>query len=314
MRFPWLQVDADFIGAHAGDLGVLLGISRREAMGLALDLWTWALARTKGDSPPDGLVTGTGAEPDRLLAGSVGYSGPAEQFSAALVAVGMAVRVDGGYRLTGFSRYKATWEKNRRRPGGKPERHRSGTGDEPSRKTQTQTQKDHASHGEGFASPPSGSDATRQAAEGPGNVAGDAFPEAIEDELEAEVEAAIEGIRAPEERPVLELKPQTAGPKPRPKQPEFVLYENLETAREEQCQKHGVGFVPSRWPAGRVLKQLGPHVKATPEARARFGGAIDAYFEDPIALTREPPFSLEYFLKCLSRYEGRAVQAAGGGA
>lgn len=141
MRFPWLQVDADFVGAHAGDLGAHLGISRREAMGLALDLWTWALARARDDAPPDGIVTGTGAVPDRLLAGSVGWTGPAEQFTAALVAVGMAVQIDGGYRLTGFGRYKATWEKNRRRTGEKPERNRTGTGDEPARKTQTQTQR-----------------------------------------------------------------------------------------------------------------------------------------------------------------------------
>jgi hypothetical protein len=141
MRFPWLQVDADFIGAHAGDLGAHLGIGRREAMGLALDLWTWALARARDDAPPDGMVTGTGTVPDRLLAGSVEWTGPAESFTAALVAVGLAVRVDGGYRLTGFDRYRATWEKNRRRTGAKPERNRSGTGEEPVRKTQTQTQK-----------------------------------------------------------------------------------------------------------------------------------------------------------------------------
>jgi len=140
MRFPWLQVDADFIAAHAGELGVLLGISRREAIGLAVDLWTWALARARADAPPDGIVTGTGPVPDRLLAGSVGWTGPAEQFSEALIACGMAVRIDGGYRLTGFDRYKSTWEKNRRRAGGKPEGNRTGTGEEPARKTQTQTQ------------------------------------------------------------------------------------------------------------------------------------------------------------------------------
>lgn len=142
MRFPWLQVDADFIGAHAGDLGAHLGISRREAMGLALDLWTWALARAGDDAPPDGLVAGTGPVPDRLLAGSVGWTGPAEEFSAALVAVGLAVRVADGYRLTGFGRYRATWEKNRRRSGGKPERNRTGTGEEPARKTQTQKEEE----------------------------------------------------------------------------------------------------------------------------------------------------------------------------
>lgn len=140
MRFPWLQVDADFISAHAGDLGAHLGISRREAIGLAVDLWTWALARAPDDSPPEGLVTGTGPVPDRLIAGSVGWTGPAEQLTEALAACGLAIRTDSGYRLTGFSRYKATWEKNRRRAGGKPERNRAGTGEEPARKTQTQTQ------------------------------------------------------------------------------------------------------------------------------------------------------------------------------
>lgn len=158
MRFPWLQVDADFIGAKAADLGTYLRISRREAMGLALDLWTWALARAKDDAPPEGIVSGTGAEPDRLLAGSVGWTGPAEQFSEALVAVGMAVRVETGYRLTGFDRYKATWEKNRRRTGGKPERNRTGTGEEPARKTQTQTQtqtqKKEETYSAGAAAPP----------------------------------------------------------------------------------------------------------------------------------------------------------------
>lgn len=156
MRFPWLQVDADFIGAKASDLGAHLGISRREAMGLALDLWTWALARARDDAPPDGLVTGTGPVPDRLLSGSVEWTGPAEVFTEALVAVGLAVRVDGGYRLTGFDRYRATWEKNRRRAGPKPERNRTGTGEEPARKTQTQTQKEQQQPSAAADAPPVG--------------------------------------------------------------------------------------------------------------------------------------------------------------
>lgn len=109
---------------------------------MAVDLWTWALARAPDDAPPDGMVTGTGTVPDRLLSGSVGWAGPTEQFTSALVACGLAVKVEAGYRLTGFSRYKATWEKNRRRPGEKPDRSRTGTGGDPARKTQTQTQKE----------------------------------------------------------------------------------------------------------------------------------------------------------------------------
>lgn len=156
MRFPWLQVDADFIGAKASDLGAHLNISRREAMGLALDLWTWALARAPDDAPPDGVVTGAGPVPDRLIAGSVGWTGSAEAFTAALVSVGLAVRLDGGYRLAGFSRYKATWEKNRRRAGTRPEQNRTGAGGDAPRKTQTQNETTSA------GSPPSagGSQAT----------------------------------------------------------------------------------------------------------------------------------------------------------
>ena len=140
MRFPWLQVDADFIAAHAGDLAAHLGISRREAIGLAVDLWTWALARASDDAPPDGVVTGTGAVPARLLAGSVQFTGAAELFAEALVACGLAVVIDNGFRLTGFDRYNRTWEKNRRRPGKKPAPVSAGSGAKPARKTQTQTQ------------------------------------------------------------------------------------------------------------------------------------------------------------------------------
>lgn len=157
MRFPWLQVDSDFIAAHAGDLGAHLGISRREAIGLAVDLWTWALARAPDDAPPDGVVTGTGAVPDRLLSGSVGWTGPESVLTEALLACGLAVRIDDGYRLTGFSRYRSTWEKNRRRAGGKPDRNRTGTGDVPTRKTQTQT------HIEAVKDPPAGAAAPSQA-------------------------------------------------------------------------------------------------------------------------------------------------------
>lgn len=140
MRFPWLQVDSDFIAAHAADLAAHLDITRREAIGLAVDLWTWALARSSDDAPPDGVVTGTGPVPDRLLAGSVGWTGPVSQLVDGLVAVGLMVKIAAGYRVVGIDRYKATWEKNRRRTGEKPEKNRSGTGPVPTRKTQTHTQ------------------------------------------------------------------------------------------------------------------------------------------------------------------------------
>jgi hypothetical protein len=115
MRFHWLQVDADFIAAHAGDLAAHLGISRREAIGMAVDLWTWALARASDDAPPDGLVIGPHAA--RLIAGAAQWPGDHRILIDALVSVGMASAADGGIRLRGLGRYRSTWDKNRRRKG-----------------------------------------------------------------------------------------------------------------------------------------------------------------------------------------------------
>lgn len=283
MRFPWLQVDADFIGAHAGDLGAHLGISRREAMGLALDLWTWALARAPDDAPPDGIVTGTGPVPDRLLSGSVGWSGPAEQLTAALVAVGMAVRIDGGYRLTGFSRYKSTWEKNRRRTVGKPDLNRTGSGSEPEPKTQTQTQtqkkEDLAGHADA----------------GPPVATG---------------------------RPELTLTTQDAKPKPEAKKPRRLsagedLYQQVQAVRQQQCEKAGVAFVPDRWPEARQNKELGPVAKVPPGAAVdaegkteefnRFTRAFAEFLADAKFADRGWPLSLFMHGSVRSRYEQQAL-------
>lgn len=102
--------------------------------------------------------------------------------------------------------------------------------------------------------------------------------------------------------------------KPRPPQPGLVLYERLEAARASLCEEHGVPFVPSRWAYSRQNRGLGPIARLPEghEEQVRFAAAWDAFAEDPVALTREPPFSLDWFWKCRSRYEGRAVQAGGG--
>lgn len=138
MRFPWLQVDSDFISSRASELGALLGISRREALGLALDLWAWVLSRSPADRPPDGILSGSAPVP--VLASAVSWPDP-ERLVSALVEVGLVERIPEGLRIKGLDRYRATWEKNRRRPG----RNRTGTEPEPppvpARKTQTQTQK-----------------------------------------------------------------------------------------------------------------------------------------------------------------------------
>lgn len=146
MRFPWLQVDVDFLEATAGDLGAMLGVSRREAVGLCLDLWSWCLKRSPNDRPPDGVIldgrSGTGAVPVLERAG--GWTGPEGKLAAALEDCGLLERVAGGVRLRGIGRYTATWKKNRngRGTGPEPGRNRAGYEAEPEPKTQTQTQKE----------------------------------------------------------------------------------------------------------------------------------------------------------------------------
>lgn len=287
MRFPWLQVDADFIGAHAGDLGAHLGIGRREALGLAIDLWTWALARARDDAPPDGVVTGTGAVPDRLLAGSVGWTGPAEQFTAALVAVGMAVRIEDGFRLTGFSRYRSTWEKNRRRTGEKPERNRTGSVAEPEPKTQTQTQ--------------------THMKEAPAS------------------QGAADAGQQPGERPPLTLTTQDANPQPKqraPRKPSAAeeLYQQVQEVRRQQCEKAGVPFTPDYMPEARQNKELGPVVRVPvgaevdaegrPAAFRRFSAAFAEYLSDDFHRAKGWPLALFLTGTVRARYEQAAALTA----
>lgn len=284
MRFPWLQVDADFIAAHAGDLGAHLGIGRREAIGLAVDLWTWALARAPDDAPPDGVITGTGTVPARLLAGAVGWTGPEATLTDALVACGLAVRIDDGYRLTGFSRYKATWEKNRRRPGDRPDRNRTGTAAKPERKTQTQTQKD--------------------------------------EDLSASRSAGAEAPRedAPTRPPlVLEPSPSDAPPEEPKKRERRLsaaeeLYAAIQRARRIRCEDTAEPFVEDRWDNARQNKLLGPVAKGSAEERKRFEGAFGEFLADEQWKPKGWPLSLFMSGAVRSRYEKQALDAEKGAA
>jgi hypothetical protein len=123
---------------------------------------------------------------------------------------------------------------------------------------------------------------------------------------------------AEEVRPELELVAQEAEPpgrvrKQRTPSKAEVLYAKFEEGRAVLCREAGVTFIPSRWPFARVnklLKPLAAEVEASEEAKALLRDAFDAYGEDPDGRTREPPFSLEWFLRCRSKYEGRALKAA----
>ena len=159
MRFPWLQVDSDFREAKAGDLGALLDISRREAIGLMVDLWAWVLTRSPDDRVPDGIISGTGAV--AMLERAAEWTGERGRLVAALEELALLERLSDGIRLCGVGRYATTWKKNRGGKGfganvpEKPGRNRPGPAPNPAHKTQTQTQKETTpSEGTDVGKPP----------------------------------------------------------------------------------------------------------------------------------------------------------------
>jgi hypothetical protein len=73
-----------------------------------------------------------------------------------------------------------------------------------------------------------------------------------------------------------------------------------------------VAYVPERWKPARINATLGTFAKADEAAQESFADAWDAYLGDGANATRDPPFSLGFFLASMSTWESRALKAAGG--
>lgn len=299
MRFPWLQVDADFLATGAGDLAELLRtsggipaelqpVSESEAGWAMVRLWGWAISKAE---TPEALGLLADEDMQRLAERAAGWRGAPGAFLAALLkpAVGLAQREEGGaVRLAGMERYASTlrrMEADRARKSGKAPkelpRNSTGTPSELQRKTQTQTQtqkETSASQASAAASPP-----------------GDDLPDSSAFALEAQE------------------PPGPPAKKPRETPPGEVLYVRLESSRRAECGRADVPFVPSRWAYSRQNKDLGPIAKLPDghEDKARFEAAWGAFCDDPDAAGLDEPFSLSFFWKMRSRYEGRGLKAVG---
>jgi hypothetical protein len=169
-----------------------------------------------------------------------------------------------------------------------------------------------------------------------GNVAGSRQGPEVEREIETEMEItasqatasaapppgddlpdATDAQPVTEERPPLVLHVQPAEKKPRAPAPGVALYARLEDRRQKACTEDVVPYVPSRWAFSRQNRELGPIAKAetsNPEEWERFRGAWQEFVDDPESRNLDVPYSLDWFMRCRSRYEGRALKAAGGGA
>jgi hypothetical protein len=224
MRFPWLQVDLDFITAHSRDLSALLGVSRREAIGLAVDLWTWALGRTTGDAPPSGEIIHPQAA--RLVAGAAEWAGDPATLCSALEASGLLTVLPNGVRVRGLSRYTRTWEKNGRRRGPADTAPVTGEGPAecapvPASKTQTQI------------------------------------------ETKKEASASQEPGPVPEGK-AFALEVQKPGKRPRKQAEQERVYEAMEAGKKDRCAEAGEPYGSDHWKPARINRDLGQVARCTP--------------------------------------------------
>jgi hypothetical protein len=111
MRFPWLQVDSDFIRCRAPDAAVVLGVPTPQVIGHLLMLWEWVLSRSPDDAPPTGAVDGPHAA--TLIERAAMWGGSAGALVECLCDSGVRLmeKTTTGYRVRGLERYAETWAK-----------------------------------------------------------------------------------------------------------------------------------------------------------------------------------------------------------
>lgn len=134
-----------------------------------------------------------------------------------------------------------------------------------------------------------------------------AAADARHDDLPDATEAAHEVCDA---RPPLILEAQVATAPTRTPSAGEALYSTIEFIRKEECERHGLPFIPSRWAYSRQNKDLGPVAKLPKghEDKVRFEAAWLAFLADPKALELDEPLSLAFFWKMRSRYEGLGLR------
>lgn len=304
-RLPFLQVPMEAF-PRARMLARYLGQHEAAGIGLYVMLDEWALS-----APPELTAEGVlvDPEPAEVLACALRWQGDTGELLSALLRSKIVEKVADGFRLLGWEKYtKALAGKSSRSAASaKAASERWGRKNDASRmadassshnermptpcvvdaKTQTQTQKEETA-----------SQATASAAPG---ADGEELPDATED--------------AQEVRPALVLEAQQPEKPGRRQSAGEALYARLEARRQEACRIDGVPFVESRWAHSRQNRELGPLAKtekadAEGETWKRFVGAWLAFMEDDEAAKLDVPYSLDYFWRMRSRYEGRALRGA----
>lgn len=122
------------------------------------------------------------------------------------------------------------------------------------------------------------------------------------------------------------LTAQESGPKERKPSAAQNLYAALEASREERCAEAGLPFIAQGWDIRRINASLSEVAKARKgelrnergrtEAQQRLEDAWDEYLADDDGATKEPPWSIGWFMSggVRARYETRAMKARQGAA
>lgn len=156
MRLPFVQLRQDAM-VRARTMARLLGIPAYAGIGLAAELFAWALDMAPEDA--DGNVDWSGdlgaGDPVALVAAAVGWDGDAGALMAALIRVGFVEgatpRANRNARVRGLDCYEATHLKAQKdRDRKRVQRNSSGRPSDGAGQTQTQTQTQR----EAFIPPP----------------------------------------------------------------------------------------------------------------------------------------------------------------
>jgi hypothetical protein len=124
---------------------------------------------------------------------------------------------------------------------------------------------------------------------------------------------SLSGADAPatESREPFELRHPE--PKRRTRRPSVAetLYSRLEEDRATASAGAGVPYTPERWAHSRQNRVLGPIAKQAKEnadAADLFQAAWHRYLDTPGNASKQPPFSLQFFLSSISTWESLAKQ------
>lgn len=114
MALPFIQLDTDFVVGTSKVIAALLRVSRHEAIGMAADLITFAVAETSSaDAPPHGNFIDP--EAGLILEGAMGWTGEPGKAANAFERAGMLQKLEVGYRVRGCDRYVTAWENRQAR-------------------------------------------------------------------------------------------------------------------------------------------------------------------------------------------------------